>query len=269
MNSPYLGILCRGKMFEKTTIGEWMVIGLSVIIALIVSLSRTFDSSSFGVFILSLIVLYIIYWVITKIHPNSQNWGIIIWGIALVGIPLIIIFVLAVAAAFIFGLAGSGSNYQWEKYSNYGIAFSHPSSIPINTSFAGYPNATYYKGDLLFDNPIHQQIAVVWFPEGNALSQVTQQQKYFSLFKSGFQKVGVADFTESSIQETTHSGQTVYYVTGNGHYSGYNLNLGYYVISIWEDPPSQRDFVIMTISYKSQEDAQSLFEGVLNSFEGH
>jgi hypothetical protein len=256
-------------MFEKTTIGEWVVLGLSVITALIVSLSRPLEfGSSFVVsFILSLIVLYILYGVITKVHPKSQNWGIILWVIAIVGIPIIIIFVLALVEGFIFGMAGSGPNYQWEKYSNYGISFNHPPSIPINTSAEGYSNATYYEGILLFDNPDHQVIGVAWFVKGNALSQESIQ-KILTAANNAFQE-SAPDLKMSSIQKTTHSGNTIYYVTGEGHDTTENGKMAYNVIAIWEDPPSQRDFMIITGSYKSQEDAQLLFNGVLNSIECH
>jgi hypothetical protein len=89
-------------MFEKTTSGEWAVLGLSVITAIIATLSRPLDSGAFGItFILSLIILYIIYWVITNVlYPKSQNWGVILWGIAIVGILII----LAIIAAFMYGL---------------------------------------------------------------------------------------------------------------------------------------------------------------------
>jgi hypothetical protein len=104
-------------MFEKTSIGEWVVLGLSLIFALVTTFSRPiYESGSYiagffiGMFILSIIVLYIIYWIIKKAYPKSQYWGIIFWILAIIGIPLIIIFVLAVIAAFVFGMAGSTPN---------------------------------------------------------------------------------------------------------------------------------------------------------------
>jgi magnesium-transporting ATPase (P-type) len=99
-------------MSKKNSTGEWVVIGLSVIIALIGSLSKSLNIIFFGVvgsflvvFALSFIILHIIYWVITKVHPKSQNWGFISWVITLVGTPIIIIFILA----FVAGMAGSSS----------------------------------------------------------------------------------------------------------------------------------------------------------------
>ena len=53
--------------------------------------------------------MYIIYWVISKLFPNSKDWGIILWILAIVGIPIVIIFILAIVAAFIFGMAGSST----------------------------------------------------------------------------------------------------------------------------------------------------------------
>jgi hypothetical protein len=94
-------------MSEKTSVGVWVAIGLSIIVALIISLSRSLNIGSFFiVYALFFIVLYIIYWVITKVYPKSQNWGVNSWAIALGGS----FFIAAVGMAFIYGFAGSGSN---------------------------------------------------------------------------------------------------------------------------------------------------------------
>ena len=255
-------------MFEKTTTGEWTVLGLSVIIAIAVTLAKPLESSSFGIsFILSLIVLYIVYWVISKGHPKSQDWGIFLWIIVLVGIPLIILFLWAVVAAFIFGMAGGDSTYQLEQYSNNGISFNYPSSIPINSSASGYSNATYYQGTLQFDNPDHQLIGIIWFAKRNGLSQESIQN-VFTVFSTAAKK-SAPDLNMSPIQETTHSGETVYYIIGGGHDTSLEGKMAYDITAIWEDPPSQRDFIVTIVSYKSQDDAQSLFDGVLNSIECH
>ena len=104
-------------MFEKTTTGEWVVIILSLIYAFFATLSRPInESGSFlagtfiGSFIVLLIILYAIYWIITKIFPNSENWGLILWIIALIGIPILIVIVLAIIIAFIFGMAGTSTS---------------------------------------------------------------------------------------------------------------------------------------------------------------
>jgi len=249
-------------MFEKTTTGEWVVIGLSILFGII-------GSSNFVVvFILSLIGLYILYRVITKVYPKSKDWGIILWIFAIGSISIIIIFIAAIGAAFIYGLAGSGSNYQSEKYSNYGLSFNHPSSIQINTSFAGYSNATYYKGEIVFGSPNHPEIAIGWFPKGNAPLTQESVQKVFSDMSTLARKQ-VPDLNTSSIQETSHSGDAIYYVTGGGHDTTFDGKMAYFVFTLWEDPSSQRDFMLITDSYQNQEDAQSLFDGVLNSFESH
>jgi len=104
-------------MFEKTNGGEWVVVALSFIIAFISTFSKPIYESSYyiagvfvGSFIFSLIGLYIIYWIINKVYPKSEDWGIVLWILAMIGIPLIIILILAFAVGFIFGLAGSIDN---------------------------------------------------------------------------------------------------------------------------------------------------------------
>jgi len=173
--------------------------------------------------------------------------------------------IAAAGAAFLYESAGPNS--QWEEYSNYGISFNHPSSMAINTSAADYSNATYDKGTLQFSNPDHQRIIVSWLSTGNVLSPESVQN-FFALFSDGLQK-SAPDLNISSIQETGHSGDIIYYVDGEGHDITFNGKMAYDIIAIWEDPRSQRDFVLATVSYMSQDDAQSLFDGVLNSIECH
>ncbi len=102
---------------NETTIGEWVVLALSLIYAFIATFSGSTNGSIantlgvfIGSFILSLIVLYIIYWIIGKLSPGSKNWSFIVWILAMIGIPLLIFIIVAVGAAFIFGMAGSTSN---------------------------------------------------------------------------------------------------------------------------------------------------------------
>ena len=246
-------------MFEKTTTGEWVVLGLSILFGIM-------SGTNFVVlFIISLIGLYLIYRFITNVLPKSQNWGIILWILVLVGFSVIALLIAVIGGTLITGVQGSTA--QSEHYSNYGISFNYPSTIPINSSATGYSNATYYKGALTFDNPEHQGILVNWFPLGSQLDQGSAQN-VFTLLDNGIRKNN-PDYSMSSLQQTTHSGYTIYYVTGEGHDTSLNGKLGYNVLAIWEDSPSQRDFLIVTSSYSSPEDAQSLFNGVLNSFEGH
>jgi len=101
-------------MLGKTTFGELVVLSLSVIIAFIATFSKPVNESGsyiagmfIGSFIGSIIILYIFYWIITKIYPKSNDWGIIVWIIALIGIPLLILIILAVLAAFVFGMTGA------------------------------------------------------------------------------------------------------------------------------------------------------------------
>lgn len=146
-------------MFEKTTIGEWVAIVLSIVWAVIATFSEsTNESGSYiagtfiGSFVISLIILYIIYWIITKIFPNSNDWGIIAWFFAIVGIGIVIIIIItiffAVIAAFIFGMAGSSttSSYTTEQISYQTIATPSIVSKPtvlnsnVKTGWVQYTN---------------------------------------------------------------------------------------------------------------------------------
>jgi len=266
---------------EKQNTGNWVVAGLAAVIALILVFSNIFagstslnNSSIFSIILGYLIIyaiiaviLFVIYWIITKVYPKSENWGVVSWTIAILGIPILLTIVLSIIAAFIFGMAGGSSDYQWVKYSNYGISLNHPSSIPINTSAKGYSGATYYSGSIQFDNPDQQGIGVMWFPKGTILSQVSNQ-KLFSIISTELQK-DMPDYKMSSILKTTHSGNEVYYVNFYGHDNTADGKMGYGTIAFWVDSPSQRDFMLLTGSYKSKEDAQLLFDGVMNSIECH
>src|SRR5208337_4582063 len=241
-------------MFEKTTTGEWVVLGLSILFGIIGSANFAF------VFILSLIGLYILYRVIAKIHPKSQDWTIIIWIAALVGFSILIFFIGSIGAGFLFGV--TGSNDQWEQFSNYGISFNHPSSMPINTSTPGYSNSTYFRGTLKFDNLDRQAIGLIWFPKGNTFTQESAQ-KVFTALGAVVQNGSEPDLKISPIQVATHAGDTIYYVNSEGHDTTFDGKLDYGLIAILEDSPSQRNFLIIIDDYKSQEDSLSLFNGVL------
>lgn len=91
---------------------------MSAVTAFIIGISRSLNSLSFlFVYIFSAIILFAIYWIITKLYPKSQNWGAILWIVALVSIPIIIIFVLAIVEAFIAGMTGSSSNINLQNNS--------------------------------------------------------------------------------------------------------------------------------------------------------
>ncbi|WP_292370724.1 hypothetical protein [Methanoregula sp. UBA64] len=100
-------------MFERATVGEWVILVLSAIFALIVAFSKQSDgggihfSTIFSVsFIIFLIILYILYWIVTKLYPKSANWGVIGWTLAIIGLSFLLCIMLAVIAAFVFGMAG-------------------------------------------------------------------------------------------------------------------------------------------------------------------
>jgi uncharacterized membrane protein YeaQ/YmgE (transglycosylase-associated protein family) len=102
---------------RDTTIGEWIVLILSLIFALFATFSQPINggiASIFGAFIGSfailLIILYIVYWLITKLFPKSKYWSIVLWIIAIVGIPVVLIIVAVFIFGVIFGLAGTISS---------------------------------------------------------------------------------------------------------------------------------------------------------------
>ena len=82
------------------------IVLLSFIFATFTSLANGSGSYSvtwfIEIFVFSLIILYIIYWLISWLYPKSENWGIVIWILVIMGILIL----LAVLAAFIFGMIG-------------------------------------------------------------------------------------------------------------------------------------------------------------------
>ena len=132
-------------MFEKTTAGEWAVLGLSIIFGIM-------GGSNFGVvFILSLLYLYIIYWVVTKVYPNSEDWGIILWVI-------VIIFFAGIGLGVISGLTVSQNMSKIDQTINQATFYvdsansrlAFISSIDIETVWVGNikANASAAKSDL-------------------------------------------------------------------------------------------------------------------------
>ena len=82
------------------------IVFLSFIFATFASLANGAGSYSvtwfIEILILSLIILYIICWLISRLYQKSENWGIVIWILVIMGILIL----LAVLAAFIFGMIG-------------------------------------------------------------------------------------------------------------------------------------------------------------------
>lgn len=258
-------------MKESKSLGLWAVIGISFIFCVLVALSERNKENPISqlglvaLYIFSLIVLYILYLVILKLYPQSENWGIRSWIIVIIGVLAVIMIGLTFIGGFISGI--SGTHYQWETYNAYGISFSHPTTIPINTTDEGYSDARYYEGSVVFDNPDQQSIAIAWIPIGNKLSQLSIQT-IFATGKQILQEEGISGISQGSIQEKSHSGHSVYYVTGNG-IDTTDGKKGYYYIAIWDCPNSQRRFIMGVVSEKSLDDVKILFDGVLNSFKCH
>ncbi|MFA5103246.1 MAG: hypothetical protein WC525_08835 [Candidatus Thermoplasmatota archaeon] len=97
-------------IIQNITIGEGVAIVLSLIYAVLATVSETYDTSGLIVrkfiivFVFICLYLCVIYWIITKIHPKSNNWGIALWVIALIVIPILIAIIMAVISTFLFGL---------------------------------------------------------------------------------------------------------------------------------------------------------------------
>ena len=94
---------------QDTTAGEWVVLGLSLVFAFYVTFSQPIEggisnifNTLLGSFIISLIILYIVYWLITKLFPRSKYWSFVFWIFAIAGIPII----LLVVAGFVMGMVG-------------------------------------------------------------------------------------------------------------------------------------------------------------------
>jgi len=114
-------------MFKNTTSGEWAVLGLSVLFTITIGLSKPLETV-----IVSLFFLYMIYRIVVKFYPKSQNWGAVSWVVALVGIPTIFIFILA-GAANIFGMTGSAANVNQKANESMPFSTSQPNPAIANT----------------------------------------------------------------------------------------------------------------------------------------
>lgn len=200
-------------MFEKTTIGEWVVIALSIIYAVIATFSKPINEGGsyiagtfFGSFVGSLIILYIIYWIITKVFSNSNDWGIVVWIIAIVGIGIVITIILAVIAAFIFGMAGTSttSSYTTEQTTYQTIAA--PSSVSKTIVFnsmsnPGWVQYTNYKDQFSISKPSDWSVETVDKSEimdksESLYSQTTDEFVYIMTPNAkGFIMVYGADFS--------------------------------------------------------------------------
>lgn len=86
------------------TKGIWPILILSVIFAFIAGLNSV--SSAIGIFIISLIVLYVIYRAIPKSSRNGRNWGTGHWVISLFGIVIVPLFVIG----FVAGMSSVANN---------------------------------------------------------------------------------------------------------------------------------------------------------------
>lgn len=134
-NSPH-------SVYDKnTTAGEWVVLGLSLIFAFFATFSQPIDEgisnifyTLLGSFLVSLIILYIVYWLITKLFPRSQYWSIVFWILVLVGIPIILLFV----AGFFMAMVGSTSNTPVSSIPTVVFPLA-PSVLPGNGSFIQSP----------------------------------------------------------------------------------------------------------------------------------
>jgi len=129
---------------KDTTVGEWIVLVLSLIYALLATLSEPItegisDVLEFflGTFIISLIVLFVVYWIITKLYPKSNYWGIISWILSLLSITVVLIIV----AVFILGMAGSIPNALSSSIPTV-VSQEAPSVLPGNGSFIQSPLST-------------------------------------------------------------------------------------------------------------------------------
>lgn len=85
------------------TIGEAVVVALSVIFGLFLTLAAPNIGSLLNLAIFFLvacifffIILYVLYWIIARVYPKSNEWGILPWVIGILGFGIILIILIAV-----------------------------------------------------------------------------------------------------------------------------------------------------------------------------
>lgn len=224
-------------MFDKTTTGEWVTICLSIIYAILATFSKpinesgTFIAGTFiGSFIGSLIILYIFYWIITKVFPKSNDWGIISWILAIIGIPLVVIIILAVIVAFIFGMAGSSTApvQTIEEISYQPVQTIAPLGTIVPVKIAPKPTLIDYSGK-------------------SGWVQYTNYEDHFSIYKPtdwATEELTMAELSEllstgdaNKIDKTTMN-QVVYIYSPSytGYITIYGIDYSGTLVSIFNDP---------------------------------
>ena len=101
--------------FKRTTPGEWVVVAISVLIALLAGFAKPPAGGilvslmvSVICFFIILIPLYVLYALIAWLYPKSTTeWGVILWLVVIVGFSVVILILVALFAGFLLGIAVS------------------------------------------------------------------------------------------------------------------------------------------------------------------
>jgi hypothetical protein len=102
-------------LFKRTTTGEWVVVAISILIALLAGFARppaggilvSLVVSVISFFII-LIPLYVLYALISWLYPKSTTeWGIILWIVVIVGFAVVIFILVALFFGVLLGIAAS------------------------------------------------------------------------------------------------------------------------------------------------------------------
>jgi len=267
----------------RLSYGEWVVIGLSVIMAGISGMVGGALNPA-GILIslvASLLVFYISFWIIRRYYPKSGNWGLVQWTITifLLGVILSVIaaIILGILIALLFGgMIMSLGNLPFHEgngaappavqptavsqpsFARYGITFQYPEERAIQEL-----GASDTSGQILIGPP-QDQLSVTWITSSGEPPDLDTTM-LASLGEKATQP-GITEFQQGEMEKGSRLGHTASYVPVSYTNSGTPYHGG---MIWWYCPESDRVIAIEIDTIFSQEYAQSTLQNTVQSFTCH
>ena len=267
----------------RLSYGEWVVIGLSVIMSVISALVGGVMNPGgiLATLVISLAVFYLSYRIILRYYPRSGTWGLVQWTVTifLLGIVLLVIgaVVAGIMVTLLFGgmllspggliiPQGHGAEppaveptaASRPSYARFGITFQYPGERSVQELAASETS-----GRLLIGPP-QEQLSVTWTSAGGVPPDLDA-----AMLASLGKDTSLADITEFHVGETekgSQLGHTATFVP----VSYLNAGIPYHGGMIWwYCPQSDRIIALRVDTLFSQEYARSTLQDVVRSFTCH
>lgn len=269
----------------RLSYGEWVVIGLSVIMAGI-SLMMGGAGHPFGVLIslgASLVVFYLSFRIIRRYYPKSGNWGLVQWTITILILGIILIIIAAIIVgllvALLFGgmITSLGGMLPFQgaeeevtpppvqptavpppTYARHGISFQYPEGKALQELSASETTG------LLLIGPPQDQLSVTWIREAGEPPDLDTTM--LASLEARAAKPGITEFQAGEMEKGSHLGHTATYVPASYTNSGTPYHGG---MIWWYCPESSRVFALGIDTLFSQEYARSTLQNLVQSFTCH